>query len=139
MIRRPPRSTRTDTLFPYTTLFRSRAAHDFLGVTRSHFLDFPAAGLDQVAHAEINGASGRLVQEIDPDTLFLPFIGDVHGDHQLIFTSGMVAARPRASHYPRRVYAYETLSETNWYAPGVTPAFQPNMFVDISEIGRAHV
>src|SRR3546814_6490742 len=29
MIRRPPRSTRTDTLFPYTTLFRSRrkAAH----------------------------------------------------------------------------------------------------------------
>src|SRR3546814_14310602 len=26
MIRRPPRSTRTDTLFPYTTLFRSEAA-----------------------------------------------------------------------------------------------------------------
>src|SRR3546814_10108286 len=26
MIRRPPRSTRTDTLFPYTTLFRSPAA-----------------------------------------------------------------------------------------------------------------
>src|SRR3546814_2637209 len=28
MIRRPPRSTRTDTLFPYTTLFRSRAGTD---------------------------------------------------------------------------------------------------------------
>src|SRR3546814_19643029 len=28
MIRRPPRSTRTDTLFPYTTLFRSRIMHD---------------------------------------------------------------------------------------------------------------
>src|SRR3546814_10172854 len=27
MIRRPPRSTRTDTLFPYTTLFRSLPAH----------------------------------------------------------------------------------------------------------------
>src|SRR3546814_5482203 len=26
MIRRPPKSTRTDTLFPYTTLFRSRAS-----------------------------------------------------------------------------------------------------------------
>src|SRR3546814_8462442 len=26
MIRRPPRSTRTDTLFPYTTLFRSRSS-----------------------------------------------------------------------------------------------------------------
>src|SRR3546814_4548848 len=33
MIRRPPRSTRTDTLFPYTSLFRSRkgaaCAHNF--------------------------------------------------------------------------------------------------------------
>src|SRR3546814_1329382 len=28
MIRRPPRSTRTDTLFPYTTLFRSRLEID---------------------------------------------------------------------------------------------------------------
>src|SRR3546814_12892280 len=28
MIRRPPRSTRTDTLFPYTTLFRSLARGD---------------------------------------------------------------------------------------------------------------
>src|SRR3546814_9901575 len=27
MIRRPPRSTRTDTLFPYTTLFRSEVAY----------------------------------------------------------------------------------------------------------------
>src|SRR3546814_15143787 len=27
MIRRPPRSTRTDTLFPYTTLFRSLATY----------------------------------------------------------------------------------------------------------------
>src|SRR3546814_2606243 len=27
MIRRPPRSTRTDTLFPYTTLFRSMLIH----------------------------------------------------------------------------------------------------------------
>src|SRR3546814_7626558 len=30
MIRRPPRSTRTDTLFPYTTLFRSRQASQAL-------------------------------------------------------------------------------------------------------------
>src|SRR3546814_14954230 len=28
MIRRPPRSTRTDTLFPYTTLFRSQVPGD---------------------------------------------------------------------------------------------------------------
>src|SRR3546814_18994497 len=31
MIRRPPRSTRTDTLFPYTTLFRSEVEGEDLG------------------------------------------------------------------------------------------------------------
>src|SRR3546814_15887932 len=34
MIRRPPRSTRTDTLFPYTTLFRSSAARPRSGAAR---------------------------------------------------------------------------------------------------------
>src|SRR3546814_2433181 len=34
MIRRPPRSTRTDTLFPYTTLFRSIAAGDRICLRR---------------------------------------------------------------------------------------------------------
>src|SRR3546814_3546462 len=33
MIRRPPRSTRTDTLFPYTTLFRSKRAGLTINVT----------------------------------------------------------------------------------------------------------
>src|SRR3546814_3387452 len=32
MIRRPPRSTRTDTLFPYTTLFRSRAVNPLMTI-----------------------------------------------------------------------------------------------------------
>src|SRR3546814_13728826 len=35
MIRRPPRSTRTDTLFPYTTLFRSDAVYVEGNVSRS--------------------------------------------------------------------------------------------------------
>src|SRR3546814_6377309 len=34
MIRRPPRATRTDTLFPYTTLFRSCSASPFELATR---------------------------------------------------------------------------------------------------------
>src|SRR3546814_13345976 len=45
MIRRPPRSTRTDTLFPYTTLFRSRKGGGIDVVPGSHlradcFYDF---------------------------------------------------------------------------------------------------
>src|SRR3546814_18124568 len=37
MIRRPPRSTRTDTLFPYTTLFRSKAIHPIIISIDRHF------------------------------------------------------------------------------------------------------
>src|SRR3546814_1152979 len=36
MIRRPPRSTRTDTLFPYTTLFRSRPRPRLAAPERLH-------------------------------------------------------------------------------------------------------
>src|SRR3546814_19204904 len=39
MIRRPPRSTRTDTLFPYTTLFRSSLAEARGPRERAHHAD----------------------------------------------------------------------------------------------------
>lgn len=108
------------------------AAHARIGVTATHWLDFPAAELDRVPHAALNAGIGRLVAELAPDTLFVPFVGDIHLDHQLVFTSALVAARPRASAFPRRIYAYETLSETNWNAPYLSPAFVPNVFVDIA-------
>src|SRR3546814_13163784 len=38
MIRRPPRSTRTDTLFPYTTLFRSEAGNGVAYGFSAYFL-----------------------------------------------------------------------------------------------------
>src|SRR3546814_3285251 len=72
MRRRPPRSTRTDTLFPYTTLFRSIVAAKTdagvslfavdpagSGVTRTNL-----ATMDQTrkqAKVELDGASGTLI------------------------------------------------------------------------------
>src|SRR3546814_9135187 len=44
MIRRPPRSTRTDTLFPYTTLFRSDEA---IGLNRNALAALIGAGPDR--------------------------------------------------------------------------------------------
>lgn len=111
----------------------SAMAHRTLGVSRTHFCDLPAAELDQVPHAELNERMGEIIGEMQPDALFLPFVGDIHLDHQLAFLSAMVAARPRHDHAPSLILAYETLSETNWLAPGVTPAFIPNFFVDISD------
>src|SRR3546814_6513262 len=53
MIRRPPRSTRTDTLFPYTTLFRSlfRQCLVSQGSVQPHFLADTADGWPKLATA----------------------------------------------------------------------------------------
>src|SRR3546814_1057175 len=50
MIRRPPRSTLTDTLFPYTTLFRSRFRHGVRRRRRS--LLVPVGQVVPEAHVE---------------------------------------------------------------------------------------
>ena len=109
------------------------AAHALLGVAATHHLGLPAAGLDRLAHADLNRAIADLVVAVRPDTLFVPFPGDIHRDHQLVFEAAMVAVRPAGPDYPVRVLAYETLSETNWNAAFLTPAFTPNVFIDISD------
>src|SRR3546814_3657961 len=63
MIRRPPRSTRTDTLFPYTTLFRS-------ALQLTCRVDMPAA-IEDIARLLVkrDDAKGRVsVTTIDPLT-----------------------------------------------------------------------
>jgi N-acetylglucosamine malate deacetylase 1 len=107
------------------------AAHAELGVHKTHYLNFPAAGLDQTPQAELNGAIRDLLLEVTPDTVFVPFVGDIHIDHQLVFASVMVASRPAGGFRPSRILAYETLSETNWSAPYLSPPFTPNVFIDI--------
>src|SRR3546814_8368324 len=46
MLRRPPRSTRTDTLFPYTTLFRSN--HHALGPVEHRQCVLPSHGTERM-------------------------------------------------------------------------------------------
>src|SRR3546814_1924182 len=78
MIRRPPRSTRTDTLFPYTTLFRSLLECG-LGIVHA-----AAGGLDLLVHGQclretVGEHRAELLVEIgdtELDTLRLP--------HQLV-------------------------------------------------------
>src|SRR3546814_19231679 len=55
MIRRPPRSTRTDTLFPYTTLFRARADIDQKTAARD-----AARAQVAVAEAQLNEMRARI-------------------------------------------------------------------------------
>src|SRR3546814_11854524 len=66
MIRRPPRATRTDTLFPYTTLFRS-CMHEAL---------FSDRGLAE-GFSTLDVAKGLIDEGYHPMTVFFPLV--VHG------------------------------------------------------------
>src|SRR3546814_9469039 len=53
MIRRPPRSTRTDTLFPYTTLFRSCLSQQ-MAPSKDHTPGNPALASEDIAKQAAN-------------------------------------------------------------------------------------
>ena len=108
-------------------------AHAVLGVTETTMLSLPSAGVDMIPQHEVNAELENLFQQFNPDVVYMPFIGDIHRDHQLFAHSTMVASRPFAPTAPTTIYAYETLSETNWNAPYLTPGFIPNVFVDITD------
>src|SRR3546814_8473320 len=75
MIRRPPRSTRTDTLFPYTTLFRSDL----------HRLLERLAGVDEHVVACFHAS---LVERARHDDAAVAAIAAAHGGHRV---QGVVA------------------------------------------------
>src|SRR3546814_12333364 len=70
MIRRPPRATRTDTLLPYTTLFRSR---------RTPMSEAPSS---TSGSSVVDEPSGRALLEVDGLDVFL---GESHILHQVSF------------------------------------------------------
>jgi LmbE family N-acetylglucosaminyl deacetylase len=108
-------------------------AHAALGVTKTFFLEgFPAALLDTVPLASLNAGIEEVVDEVEPQLILGPFHGDLHADHRKIAESCMVAARPNGRRRVGAIWAYETLSETNWNAAPITSGFYPNTYLDIS-------
>src|SRR3546814_8294569 len=70
MIRRPPRSTRTDTLFPYTTLFRSDSVERIQRLQERYEFDFrtqPNQGLARTLNDCIARAQGNLIAPLGSD------------------------------------------------------------------------
>src|SRR3546814_6727857 len=107
MIRRPPRSTRTDTLFPYTTLFRSYAGFlqagykfslsDTISVdgmvgARLTRTDREIAGSGRVTDPATGTSRVVLVQRSTSDTDLLP-----NASARIEFGGGLQLGRPHAS------------------------------------------
>src|SRR3546814_16950068 len=94
MIRRPPRSTRTDTLFPYTTLFRSDDVHDVAVALDHHLLGEPDA-------ADVRDAANVVAAEVDQHQVFgdLFRIGEQLRGKRVVFF-GALAALARTGDRP---------------------------------------
>lgn len=107
-------------------------AHGALGVAKTFFLEYPAVMLEQVPRHEINQKIFSVIEEVKPDIVYMPHFGDMQKDHQIIADSTMVSIRPKYDHRIKEVYAYETLSETEWNNPHSSNAFLPNMYNDVS-------
>src|SRR3546814_16876755 len=95
MIRRPPRATRTDTLFPYTTLFRSLQVVESLQGARAVGTDHhdPVVSKEQHPLGAESAGHARALLQVAGEAVVAADIGDV----------GVVAQRGLAARLPRRV------------------------------------
>lgn len=108
-------------------------AHKVLGVCQTHFLELPAPQLDQFPRYKIANQIGEVIRNLDIDTVYIPHRGDCHKDHEVIHDCAMVACRPLAGCKVKRVYSYETMSETEWGNPTPTSAFIPVKYNTFTE------
>lgn len=95
-------------------------------------LDLPTMRLDQVPKLDLVSAISEVVRDIQPDTLLIPYRNDAHSDHTAVYDAA--SACSKSFRYPsvKAVYAYETLSETEFGLKPEDPGFRPNLLVDIS-------
>ena len=107
-------------------------AHKVIGVKETLFMEFPAPVLDQYPRFKISIAISEIIRKYEIDTVFVPHKGDCHMDHTVIHDCAMVACRPLANCKVKHIYAYETLSETEWGEPIAANAFVPTKFITFS-------
>ena len=100
-------------------------AHKLLGVKETFFLELPAPALDQYPRYKMSNEMAAVIRNTGVDTVYIPHRGDCHKDHAIIHDCAMVACRPLANCKVKHVYAYETLSETEWGEPIAAEFFIP--------------
>ena len=93
-------------------------------------LAFPAATLGESIQGKLIQKAGKIVDEFQMEEVFLPFYGDAHSDHAVVFRCLSAACKTFRHPSVRRVLCYETLSETNFPVHG-GETFQPNVYEGI--------
>ena len=119
--------------WPHTLYPEIKKCHDFLNVKETFFLQCSAADLESTPRYILNQKITEIIQYVKPEIVYIPHFGDMQKDHTITSEAVMVAVRPKGNHIVRKVYSYETLSETEWNVPHVANMFIPNTYVDISK------
>ena len=98
-----------------------------------HHLNLPTTLLDTVPMERIVKAISEVFEQVKPQTLYIPYRGDIHTDHAVIFDAVLSCTKWFRHPYVKEILVYETLSETDF---GINPdinSFRPNVFVNISD------
>ncbi len=102
------------------------------GFTACHELGLPTARLDTLPMSDIVTALGGVVNTVQPDTLYIPYAGDIHTDHGVVATAAKACSKWFRYPSVRRIYGYETPSETDFSLPPHGPGMPVQRYVDIS-------
>ena len=96
-------------------------------------LDFPTTKLDLIPLNTLVTSISKVVDDVKPQTIYIPNRSDIHSDHRKTFESAMSACKSFRMDFIKKILMYECLSETE-FAPSLQEnAFSPNYFVDISK------
>lgn len=106
-----------------------KKVNKILGIKKTFFLDFPTVKLDSVLQKDLNSSIAGVIKKVQPEIVFIPHFGDLNKDHRLVHDAALVAARPLVGSSVKKIFAYETLSETEW---GPQPfVFVPTVYQNI--------
>lgn len=111
----------------------TKGCADTLGFKSIHYGELPDMKLDKTPHIVINQVIEKVIDEVQPDTVFTHFWGDVNRDHQEVYKSTLVVARPVTGQVVRELYCYRVPSSTEWTPNKADTMFMPNCFVNIEK------
>lgn len=111
----------------------TRQAAKVLGIRQVFFEDFPDNRFDSVALLEIVKAVERRVRELAPQIIYTHHGGDLNVDHQRTSQAVLTATRPMKGQSVKEIYAFETVSSTEWNFAYGDAQFAPNVFVKLTK------
>lgn len=114
----------------------TKCCSELLGFKSIHYGELPDMKLDKTPHIVINQVIEKVIDEVQPDTVFTHFWGDVNRDHQEVYKSTLVAVRPVMGQVVKELYCYRVPSSTEWTPNKGDTMFMPNVFVDITEFAE---